>query len=124
MKVFLTGDRSMAPELGVVYAAGAVAQMMAEAALSGEPLELSTGDNDGFEAGVRAALGTINAPVHVVATGVDSETSKPAWDTRHEVVDSFADKVVIFHSSPLESSIAKSAMKVLGDKVILAGHES
>lgn len=123
-KIFLTGDRSINPLLGVAYTASVVAQLATEATLNGEELEFSTGDNDGFEACARAFFQTFNVNVQVVATGVDPDTEKPAWDTRHEVVDSFADKVVVVHSSPLESSIAKSALKVLGDKVVLAGHES
>ena len=85
-------------------------------------LEFSTGDNEGFEACALAVLQSLSMGVLVVPTG-KNEDGHRAWDTRHEVVGSFADRVVYVHPDPLSSNVAQSALKVLGDKVTLAGHE-
>lgn len=118
-KVFLTGDRSLPEPLALLAAASAVAQLNLKAITEGDELEIGTGDNVGFEQGVREFLEHLHVPFTTVPTGVDPDTEKPAWDTRHEVVNAGFDKVYLLHGDPLSSSIGASAMKVLGDKVEL-----
>ena len=118
MRLFLTGDRAMHPELALVIASGVLAREAVLANQADEKIELiGTGDNDGFESGVRSLCSTLGIACQVVQTGVNPDTSKPAWDTRHELVDAGFEKVVMAHSDPLASSIGSSAMKVLGDKL-------
>lgn len=115
--LFLTGDRSMNPMLALPLAASALANFALQGVMDGESVNVGTGDNGGFEEAVRQYCATLGIPVHVIPTGTDPDTEKPAWDTRHEVVGAWADLVTFAHTDPLGSSIGKSAMKVLGDKV-------
>lgn len=120
--IFLTGDRSMNPVIAIpaaVQIIGEVAATNAVAKLTeaDEHFEIVTGDNSGFEQAVRLVLEGLGATLEVVPTGTDPDTDKPAWDTRHEVVNARADRVVFVHTDPLASSIGQSLMKVCGDKV-------
>lgn len=121
--IFLTGDRSMNPLLAVQVAGQLVFEIAASnaiASLAGaEPIAIATGDNAGFERAVRDVLEGLGATPTVVPTGVNPDTDKPAWDTRHEVVNALADRVVFVHTDPLSSSLGASLMKVCGDKVEL-----
>lgn len=121
MKIFLTGDRSMLEGVAVLLAASSIAQLGMQFATEQDTVELGTGDNAGYEAGVRSVLDALGVSYQVVPTGIDPETGKPAWDTRHEVVNAAYEKVVFCHTDPLASSIGSSAMKILGDKVVIAG---
>src|SRR5690242_11646681 len=118
MKIFLTGDRSMPEAVSILFAASSVAQLGIEFATEQDMAELGTGDNGGFEAGVRSVLDALGVTYQVVPTGIDPETGKPAWDTRHEVINAAYEKVIFCHTDPLASSIGSSAMKILGDKVV------
>jgi hypothetical protein len=118
--VFLTGDRQLPPEVSKVLAASSIAQLALAASNDETTLEIYTGDNVGFEAGVRAIGEALALPVNVIVTKLDAQTGKPDWDERHNRVGQLVEKVVIVHPSPLDSSIGASAMKVLGDKVQLA----
>jgi len=120
MKVFLTGDRSMPEPLALMTAASTIAQVTMEAAAAETNVVFSTGDNGGFEQGVRAILKSLNVDHQVIPTGVNPETKKPAWDTRHEVANAACEKAVFVHTDPLSSSIGSSLMKVMGDKVTMA----
>lgn len=121
MMVFLTGDRSMPDEVALMAGASTILQIAIESVVTGNPVQLSTGDNKGFEQGVRAIAGALGVELEVVPTGVDPDTHKPAWDTRHELVNLMADKVVFLHNDPLSSSIGASLLKqVDGDKVQMA----
>ena len=119
--VFLTGDRQMHPQAALVCAASAVNQLALETVTSGDELTISTGDNKGFEAGVRQVLEKLKVPFELVATNQSDETGKPDWDERHTRLEQLGvDKVVLVHPEPLASSIGASAMKVLADKVVIA----
>jgi hypothetical protein len=127
MKLFITGERSrrMMPVMMPVVAGMLVQVMQANwiAQATDQPdarIEIVTGDNTGVEQLVRDLLAGLGAPCHVVPTGVDPDTQEPAWDTRHEVVNALADHVLFVHTSPLDSSLGKSLLKVCGDKVEFA----
>lgn len=121
--VFLTGDRSMNPLIAVSLAGQLIAELGVANAIAelteNEPFAIVTGDNTGFEQAVRAVLGGLGATPQIIPTGTDPDTGKPAWDTRHEVVNARADRVIFLHTDPLASSLGSSLMKVCGDKVEL-----
>lgn len=117
--VFVTGDRSMPEPIALAVAGHIVTQLATAAALEGGKVQFATGDNIGFEQGFRAIADAMGLPTQVVPTGVDPDTSKPAWDTRHEVVNAIADRVLLVHTDPLASSIGKSLQRVAPDKLDL-----
>lgn len=120
-KIFLTGDRSRPAPVAVLFAASTIAQLAITAALTPNdpPLELFTGDNTGFEQGVRDFCASLGIPVTIIPTGT-LEGGEPAWDTRHEVVNAATDRIVFVHDSPMHSHVVGSLLRVAGDKVELA----
>ena len=118
--IFLTGDRSAPPELAIILASSAIGSLALQASAAGEPVQIWTGDNVGFEEGVRKVAAGLGLEIQILGTPVVQETGKPDWDQRHRLVDSVCEKLYLVHGDPLSSSIGASALSVLGDKAQLA----
>lgn len=113
MKVMITGDRSLLGHNAAAVAAGIIGQLGYECAVAEDKLELYTGELDGFEAAVRLIAGGLGMLCTLVPTG-------DGFDSRHELVNSFMDKVVFIHGDPLASSIGKSLVKEIDeDKLVM-----
>jgi len=118
-RIFLTGDRSLDPAASLVLAASTISQLGLEGAASGEPIELVTGDNKGFEQSIRSFCDALKIPYETYPTGVNPDTGKPAWDTRHEMVNLTCDQVIFLHVDPQSSSIGASLFRTVEEGKIV-----
>jgi len=110
MKVFLTGDRSLPPQ--VSYLAALVAfQDLAQVHPDLTPEDVLTGDLGGFESAVRFLL----PGVRVVESTVGPD-GKPDLDARHGEAIKDADECWVFHPDPLDSRVYASAAKFWDDE--------
>ena len=117
--VFITGDRSINPLLGIEAVGSLVSQIGANALVRGQTITLMTGDNDGVEWIVREFLASLSVKIETLETP-KLEDGTPDWDTRSDTLENVCDQVFFVHSDPLASSIGKSLVAhVSEDKLVI-----
>ena len=121
MKVFITGDRSMPLDVAVVHAARAIGMLAAEATLGDDTILFATGENRGFEEGVRRIGKALGIDLNIIENLLDTsgEVPKIDWDARHTTVAKWYDRVVVIHSDILVSRIGASCVQVVPEEKLL-----
>ncbi len=114
-KVFITGDRQIAP----IYVPLVYMEMLRTL---GAGNTISTGTNGGVEMLVRTVAEQTGVTVEVVEQNT-LDNGKPDWDTRHAALTADEDvlEVLAVHADPFASSVVKSVMAHADDKMRLVG---
>lgn len=105
MRILITGDRSMNPVLAVNVVAK-VLQVLVENNPELYGHDFCAGDLTGVERAVHYLLPT----ARLFRYG-ETDEGKPDFDGTYSILAGDVDRVVVLHSDPLVSSVAKAVMR-------------